>query len=206
MDYSKLETIKATIGGNSYNLLVAKSEEEKEYGLMGVKEIAENEGMLFCYKDDPQDELSYWMKDTEIPLDIIFVSDDMEVLEVFKGEPNSEELLTCTAPEGTKIVSVIEINQNSGVKPGDEVDIEDGETFDFPENGMFVLNSDGSIQFPLEGGERIMSRIFSRRLIHLCKKAKSLQTDVAYKAVGRALFKELTAQDERTPEYVNSPK
>lgn len=146
------------------------------------------------------------MKDTSIPLDIIFVSEDMGVLDVLKGEPESEELLTCTAPEDTKIVAVIELNQDSGIQKGDEIEIDGDNTFsDLPENGMFVLNSDGTIQFTLEGGERIFSRKSSRVIIRKAKKAFTSKSDVDYKALGRYMFKELDAQESRNPQYVESP-
>lgn len=45
MDYEKLDKIKVTINEKEYELMVAKSEEEKEYGLMGVSELGDNEGM-----------------------------------------------------------------------------------------------------------------------------------------------------------------
>lgn len=206
MDYEKLDKIKVTINGKEYELMVASSEEEKEYGLMGVSELGDNEGMWFCYKDDPQEELSYWMKNTSIPLDIIFVSEDMEVLDVLKGEPESEELLTCTAPEDTKIVAVIELNQDSGIQKGDEIEVDGDNTFsDLPENGMFVLNPDGTVQFTLKGGERIFSRISSRVIIRKAKKALASKSDTDYKALGRYIFKELDAQERRPNQYVESP-
>lgn len=147
------------------------------------------------------------MKNTSIKLDIIFVSEDMEVLDVFKGEPESEELLTCTAPEDTKIVAVIELNQDSGIQKGDEIEIDGDNTFsDLPENEMFVLNSDGSVQFTLEGGERIFSRVSSKVIIRKAKKAFASKSDTDYKALGRYIFKELDAQESRDPQYVESPK
>ena len=45
---------------------------------MGRESLPEDQGMLFIY-DEPQD-LSYWMKNTLISLDIIFIDDDMEVV------------------------------------------------------------------------------------------------------------------------------
>ena len=58
------------------------------------------------------------MKDTEIPLDIIFVNQDGNVISVKQGEPNSEELIT----ESSEFIScVIELNINSGVKAGDKI-------------------------------------------------------------------------------------
>lgn len=59
IDYSTLDSIKAVINGKEYNLLIMKSEEEKEYGAKGVSELEDNEGFLFDYRDDPQDEVTF---------------------------------------------------------------------------------------------------------------------------------------------------
>jgi len=196
-----METIRVTINDKQYNLLWAKTEEEKEKGLQEVEEMDDNEGMFFDYRDNPENELTFWMKDTLIPLDILFISEDFEVIQVSKGEPESEDFLTCM-PADTTIVAVIELNQNSGVQEGDEIDIEGEALTDFPANSMFVLNSDGTIQFELQGGERIFSRVSSRNIIRKAKKAYNSKSDSDYKALGKYIFKELDAQDKRKPEYV----
>ena len=51
--------IDVKIGEETYHLLVAETEEQKEQGLMNVSEMDKNEGMLFDYSDDPQPELSF---------------------------------------------------------------------------------------------------------------------------------------------------
>lgn len=143
------------------------------------------------------------MQNTTLPLDIIFVNEDDIVSSVQQGEPLSEEYLT-----DNNIAYVIELNQNSGVKEGDYIEIlDENESVysDLPKNEMLVLNSDGTVQFRLLGGERIMSRVFSRKLIKLCKRAFSSKDELDYKKVGKATFKELSAQQERPSEYVESP-
>jgi len=72
--------------------------------------------MLFVY-DSPQT-VQYWMKDTLIPLDIIFIDEYWEVIDMIEGEPNSEDILEC---DGVKYV--LELNAKSGVKRGDEIDL-----------------------------------------------------------------------------------
>ena len=62
------------IGDKKYNVEVAQTDEEKTKGLQGKKELAEDEGMLFIY-DEPQT-VGFWMQDTDIPLDIIFIDED----------------------------------------------------------------------------------------------------------------------------------
>nr|DAT77603.1 MAG TPA: hypothetical protein [Caudoviricetes sp.] len=79
------------IGDKTYKVQEAHTDEEKEKGLQGINELPENEGMLFYF--DPPQEVAMWMKDTLIPLDIVFIDDDMEVISVAKGEPNNEELI-----------------------------------------------------------------------------------------------------------------
>ena len=54
-----MNTINVIINDKEYNLLYAKTEEEKENGLKDVEEMAENEGMFFDYRDDPQEEISF---------------------------------------------------------------------------------------------------------------------------------------------------
>ena len=111
-----MNKIQVTISNKNYDLLLAISEEEKEKGLQDVEEMDDNEGMFFDYRDDVQKEISFWMKDTYVPLDIIFVDESNKVISVQQGKPESEELLT-----EHNVAYVIEINQNSGVKSGDIV-------------------------------------------------------------------------------------
>lgn len=154
--------------------------------------------MLFVY-DEPQ-KVSFWMKNTSIPLDIIFINEDEEVISVRQGTPMSEESIV-----ESEVQYVLEVNQNSGIKPGDEIDIEDEDDIDnLPK--MKVLAPDGTVQMELEGGERIVSRRETKILIKKAKKAYRSKNDKDYKALGRYIFKVFNKQDNRDPEYVDSPK
>lgn len=185
-----------TIGDKKYKVEIADTPEKQEKGLMGRKSLPEDQGMLFIY-DEPQD-LSYWMKDTLISLDIIFIDDDMEVVSVKQGQPMSEEPIT-----EDDVQYVLEVNSNSGIEEGDQLVIEDS---DDSEYSMHVLFPDGSTQMNLKGGERIVSRRETKILIKKAKKAEASKTDGAYRALGRYIFKVLKRQDSREPEYVDSPK
>lgn len=158
------------------------------------------------------------MKDTEIPLDIIFINQDGVVISVKQGEPLSEEMIT----EDSEFVScVIELNINSGVKAGDKTDLfentnniedeesedEESEEDEHPElsvNRLYVYGSDGEIQAELQGGERIFSRKSSKVIIRKAKKAYLSKEDKDYKSLGRYVFNEMKAQDNRDPEYINN--
>ena len=179
------------IGGKKYKVKIAKTEEEKEKGLMGVKKLPKNQGMLFIY-DTPQ-LVGYWMKDTLIPLDIIFIDEDYQVISVYKAKPKDETVI-----QEDNVQFVLEVNQNSGIKEGDELDFDDEEG----KSPMLVIGSDGKPQMQIVGGERIFSRRSTKVLIKKAKKADKTKLDKDYKDLGRYIFKELDRQDNRQPEYV----
>ena len=185
--------IKIKLGEREYNVQEAKSMEEMQKGLQGVKELPQDEGMIF-YFDQPQ-RVEMWMRDTLIPLDIIFINEDQEVIAVEQGQPEDDTLLS---HEDT--MYVVEVNVNSGVQEGDSLEfVEDEEVV------MKVLAPDGSSQMDLVGGERIVSRKETKVLIRKAKKAYDSQNDRDFKALGKYMFKVLRGQDGRDPEYVNAP-
>ena len=185
------------IGNKKYKVQEARTEEEKEKGLQGVTELPEDEGMLFYF--DPPEDVSMWMKDTLIPLDIVFINDDEEVVYVVEGVPNTETQMTVQ-----NVAYVLEVNSGSGIQEGDELDFEEEDEDNAPV--MKVLAQDGSTQMNLWGGERIFSRKNTVVLIRKAKKANMSKDDKDYKALGRYMFKCIKGQDERPPEYVESPK
>mgnify|MGYP002748858585 FL=1 len=183
--------MKIEIGDKEYNVTCARTEEERIKGLQGVTELKDDEGMLFFF-EEPQT-VGFWMKDTKVPLDIIFISEDMEVISVYQGEPENENIA-----EEDNVKFVLEVNQGSGIEGGDELDIEEDE--ELPK--MKVIAPDGSTQMELEGGERIFSRKNTRTLIRMAKRASKSKEDKDYKALGKKMFTYLKQQDEREPEYV----
>lgn len=206
--------IDVEINGTTYHLLHLISEEEKEIGLMNVEELDPQEGALFDYSDEPQAELSFWMKDTTIPLLICFINENGKVISVHEGQPLSEEMIT----ESSEFIAyVIEVGINENINPGDQTSLgnqnineeeEDEDEEDIhPElnvNRLYVYGSDGEIQAQLQGGERIFSRKSSKVIISKAKRAYVSKEDKDYKSLGRYIFKEMDAQDNRDPEYVNN--
>ena len=100
--------IKIKLGDKEFNVKEAHTQEEKQQGLMNVKELPSNEGMIFYY-DEP-DLVQMWMKNTLIPLDIIFINEDQEVISVKQGKPEDNTLI-----EKENVLYVVELNSNSGV-------------------------------------------------------------------------------------------
>ena len=187
--------IKIKLGEREYNVQEARSIDEKEKGLQNIKELPQDEGMIF-YFDQPE-LVEMWMRDTLIPLDIIFINEDQEVIAVEHGQPKDDTLLS---HEDT--MYVVEVNANSGVQEGDTLEFVDD---DNSEIVMKVLAPDGSSQMDLVGGERIVSRKETKVLIRKAKKAYDSQSDRDFKALGKYMFKVLKKQDDRDPEYVNGP-
>lgn len=190
------------IEGKKYMVAIAESEEEKEVGLSKVKSLPKDCGMLFVY-DSPQDDLWFTMEDTSIDLDIIFINEDGEVTSVNSvtaNDPNPIPDLEGNAKY------VLEVNINSGIKVGDELedseDLSDDEKETAKESKMLVLDENGDVQMKLLGGERIISRRETVQLIKAVIKAYKEDSDTAYKIVGKKIFKILNNQDSRTPQYV----
>lgn len=191
-----MKKLKIQIADKKYTVELAETEEQKESGLQHRKNLAENEGMLFIFEEN--EPISFWMKDTRIPLDIIFIDDDLTVNAVRKGEPFSEEMLDGTA------TYVLEVNQNSGITIGDELDFEPENKKVKNSDKMLVLNSGGEVQMELDGGERIFSRKHTKTLIQFAKKAAATDSDNAYRELGKRMFKFLQVQSETKPEFVES--
>ena len=151
------------IGDKTYKCKIAKSEEDKRQGLMHIDNLPPDEGMLFVW--DSEDTRQMWMKNTLIPLDMIAINDDDEVIMVYPARPKDETLIPFMS---TKYI--LEVNQNSGIKIGDDFEIDDSDDLD--KYVMKVIGSDGGTQFLLQGGERIVSRKETRVLIRKAKKAE----------------------------------
>jgi len=66
--------INIRLGNKKFKVREAKSAEEMQKGLQNVKSLPKNEGMIF-YWDEPQ-RVEMWMRDTLIPLDIIYINSD----------------------------------------------------------------------------------------------------------------------------------
>lgn len=138
------------------------------------------------------------MKDTLIPLDIIFINEDFEVISVKKGEPESKDI-----HQEDNVNYVLELNIDSGIKVGDELEfIEDEEV----KNKMLVLNENGETQMELDGGERIFSRKNTKTLLKMAVRAYKSKKDSDYKTLGKKVFQYLKEQDDRGNEYVELNK
>src|SRR6201989_2065761 len=80
-------------GVHVFSVEMATTEEEKTTGLMYRKELADGKGMLFDFS--PEQEVSMWMKNTYVSLDMIFIRADGRILRI---ADNTEPLATKIIP------------------------------------------------------------------------------------------------------------
>lgn len=192
-----MKEVNIKIGEKKYKVKLATTGEEQEKGLQEVENLDNDKGMLFVF--EKPDEISFWMKNTVLELDIIFIDEDMNVISIHKGEPKSEELIT-----EQNVMYVLEVNLGSGIKIGDELEFSSENKV--RSDKMHVLDADGNTQMELDGGERIFSRKHTKTLIKFAKKASITHNDNDYRQLGKRVFKFLEEQNNNTPEYVENKK
>ena len=112
-----------TSNGSRHNFLVevARTEEEKKIGLMFRKTLAKNAGMLFLYKREALRLM--WMKNTFIPLDILFIDKEGVIKRVVKRTvPHS----LATISSRQSVLAVLElrggITSSLDIKKGDRIE------------------------------------------------------------------------------------
>lgn len=200
-----MKEVKIEIADKEYKVLIAETEEERAQGLGNVESMDDDEGMLFIMPED-QGQVVFNTEEMEFDIDLVFINQDDEVYNVVLGKAHSSEpIISTPEDEEGRTKYVLEVNANSGIQIGDELDFE--EDIDEKEiDKMYILGSDGKPQMDLVGGERIISRSETRSLIIKAKQANKSKSDKDYKKLGKYIFKVLEKQDNRKPEYVNLPK
>lgn len=107
LNQSKL-TIFTSKGEVKINVEIADNDRERQRGLMFRESLDENSGMLFIF--DKEQQVSFWMKNTKIPLDMIFVSANGTIVEI-KENVQPCLLDTCPIyPSQYPVKYVIEVN------------------------------------------------------------------------------------------------
>ena len=102
------------------DIQIARTEFDRQLGLMFRKSMNENQGMLFIFPDNRI--RSFWMRNTEIPLDMIFVDSSKTILNIAKNTtPYSDSSYTSTGPAKY----VVEVNRGFtgryNIKKGDKI-------------------------------------------------------------------------------------
>jgi uncharacterized membrane protein (UPF0127 family) len=107
-------------GVHIFSIELAKSNEERARGLMYRKELAEGKGMLFDFA--PEQDVSMWMKNTYVSLDMIFIRGDGRILRIAEDtEPLSERIISSGGPVRAVLEVVAGTARKLGLAPGDRV-------------------------------------------------------------------------------------
>ena len=113
-------TIRSATGVHQFQVDIARTPEQQQRGLMFVTALDPNEGMIFPY-DVPQP-VAFWMRNTLIPLDMIFIREDGTIARISTAVPHSETPM----PSGEPVVAVLEIAGGRaaelGIREGDRVE------------------------------------------------------------------------------------
>ena len=190
------------IGKKTYNCRIARNDDDRKKGLMGIDYLAPDEGMLFEFDSEGTHE--FWMKNTSLELTQISINDDDEVEYVYQAIPNDTTLVPFN-----NCKYLLEVNRTTEISKGDDFEIDDSD--DLNKYVMKVLAPDGSTQMNLQGGERIFSRISTKKMVKQAKKAASVRDNEllyerACRKLGKICLKELYAQNHRDQEYVQVPE
>ena len=119
---SGLETLEIVTasGVKTFQVEVMRTESERARGLMFRRFMPEDRGMLFDFKIEQP--VMMWMKNTYLPLDMIFISRGGKVVSIARdAEPMSETII----PSGGPAYAVLELNAGAaariGLKAGDQL-------------------------------------------------------------------------------------
>ena len=107
-------------GVHAFTVEIADNDAEREKGLMYRRELPEGRGMLFDFHREQ--EVGFWMQNTYIPLDMIFIRGDGRILRIAE---NTEPLSTRIISSGGAVRAVLEViggtARKLGIAPGDRV-------------------------------------------------------------------------------------
>jgi uncharacterized membrane protein (UPF0127 family) len=113
-------TIETSTGRHVFQVEVAADDASRERGLMDRRYMAADHGMLFEFDRDAP--VAFWMKNTYIPLDMIFIAPSGVVTHI---AANAEPLSERVVPSGGPCVAVLELNGGTaasiGLKVGDKI-------------------------------------------------------------------------------------
>lgn len=108
------------IGGHAVRVEIADDPEERRRGLMHRDSLPEDRGMLFVYPDERI--LSFWMRNTRIPLDIAYVDQRGHIVDIQTMSPQSDRLYESSDPAMYAIEMGAGWFEEHGVSEGDRVE------------------------------------------------------------------------------------
>jgi uncharacterized membrane protein (UPF0127 family) len=103
-----------------FDVYVAQTPQQRSQGLMHIESMGQYEGMIFLYAEESS--ISMWMKNTLIPLDMLFIDRDNHIAHIHKNAvPQSEDIID----SGSAVVGVLELAGGAAdyfaIKSGDRM-------------------------------------------------------------------------------------
>ncbi len=117
--------IPVQINNTTINAEVAVNNKERSLGLMFRRNLAQNDGMLFIF--DNESRRSFWMKNTKIPLDIIWVNKDKKIVHIEHSALPCLESPCLSYSSKYPVMYVLEVNGGWSIENGTGV----GDTVNF---------------------------------------------------------------------------
>lgn len=121
---SGLERTTLVIDGLEMTVEVARTEEEKARGLMFREKMGPADGMIFIFEEDRH--LSFWMKNTLMPLSIAYISSNGVVREIYDMEPGSLDPVVSVRSVRYALEVPRGFFEDPGISPGDRIRFEEG--------------------------------------------------------------------------------
>ena len=113
--------VRLTVGGEQFDVELAVTPEQRRQGLMFRERLGEREGMLFVFDDEQT--VSFWMRDTPLPLSIAFIDARGVIVHMADMEPYSE----APVPSRYPVRYALEVNkgalERAGIEVGDLVEL-----------------------------------------------------------------------------------
>jgi len=107
-------------GEHKLQVEIADTDAARRSGLMFRKSLASDRGMLFLYEGEQP--LSMWMRNTYIPLDMVFIRADGRIRKIVRNtEPFSEEIISSDGPVSAVLEIAAGEADRMGLEEGDEV-------------------------------------------------------------------------------------
>jgi hypothetical protein len=110
-------TIRSANGAHHFTVEVAQTAEQQAIGMMFRTAVPGDHGMIFPY--DPPQDVSFWMKNCPIPLDMLFIRSDGTIVRIVTAKPQDES----PVPGGEPVGAVLELRGGRaaelGIKEGD---------------------------------------------------------------------------------------
>jgi uncharacterized membrane protein (UPF0127 family) len=99
-------------GEQSFSIEIADTSSEREAGLMFRKEMPKDRGMLFVFEKPGT--VNFWMKNTPMALDLVFIGQDGRIKAIKRGEPESEAVIS----PGQPVSFVLELKAGTAARDG----------------------------------------------------------------------------------------